>query len=97
MLRKYVKKPVLVDALMWNGVIDSNKDPRWFIDAVRDGVITLASSDLGIKYSGPLKLVIQMADGATDVHRGGYIVRDENGVIFTCSPDEFHDMYMEVK
>lgn len=95
-MAKYVKKPILVDAFHWNGVVDSNKDPRWFINAIRDGVITLASADMNVKYSGPLKLVIQTSDGADDVHTGNFIIKDENGNISSCSYGEFYESYMAV-
>lgn len=95
-MAKYVKKPILVDAFHWNGVVDSNKDPRWFINAIQDGTIALASADLSIKYSGPLKLVIQTSDGSVDVHTGNFIVRDENGIISSCNYEEFAESYMKV-
>lgn len=96
-MHKYVKNPVLVDAFYWNGVLNSVQDPRWFINAIQDGTITLAGSDINVKYSGPLKLVVQTANGAVDVHTGNFLVRDGNGVISVCSYNEFQDSYKAVK
>ena len=85
MMRKYVKKPVTVEAVQWTG--DNRKDIWDFC--------TLAYFNTDFE-TGDLHLMIQTLEGTMEASVGDYIIKGIKGEFYPCKPDIFHLTYDEV-
>ena len=85
MMRKYVKKPVTVEAVQWTG--DNRKDIWDFC--------TLAYCNTDFE-TGDLHLMIQTLEGVMEASVGDYIIKGIKGEFYPCKPDIFHLTYDEV-
>lgn len=87
MIKKYVKKPIKIEAVLWNG---KNFDE-----------IKSFCKDAMIAYDGEL-IVPTLEDGkfikAKHVATvGDYIIKGIRGEFYFCKPDIFKETYMEIK
>lgn len=85
MMRKYVKKPVTIEAVQWTG--DNRKDIWDFC--------TLAYFNTDFE-TGDLCLMIQTLEGAMEASVGDYIIKGIKGEFYPCKPDIFALTYDEV-
>lgn len=80
-MAKFRKKPVVVEAMQWNG--DNSQEIAKFLDrAVSSNwidTITIATLSVAIK-----------------AFRGDWIVRGEDNEFFVCKPDVFEKTYESV-
>ena len=86
MIRNFVKKPVTVQAVQWDG---HNFDE--IVDFVGDD---------GLYLLGSLKnpdLVIYTLEGTHHAAVGDWIIRGIKGEFYPCKPDIFEKTYQEVK
>jgi hypothetical protein len=84
MIKKYVKKPVTIEALQWMG---EN------LNEVRDFV----GEHLQFKYrSGVPRIYIKTLEGDLFAAVGDYIIKGVNGEFYPCKPDIFEQTYEEV-
>lgn len=78
MVKKYIKKPVTVEAVQWTG--DNRKDIWDFC--------TLAYFNTDFE-TGDLKLMIQTLEGPMEASVGDYIIKGIKGEFYPCKPDIF--------
>ena len=79
---KYRKKPVVVEAVLWNGnnykeVIDFAENKIWF-DALGNIWIATLEGDMIAK-------------------KGDYIIKGVQGEFYPCKPDIFAETYEEIE
>ena len=85
MMRKYVKRPITIEAVQWTG--DNRKDIWDFC--------TLAYFNTDYE-TGNLKLNIQTLEGTMEASVGDYIIKGIQGEFYPCKEDIFHLTYDEV-
>lgn len=85
MIKKYQKKPAIVEAVQWNGenreeVLDfCNHDGK--SRAVATGITRI--------------IVIKTLEGTMEGHVGDYIIKGVKGEFYPCKPDIFRETYEE--
>lgn len=79
---KYRKKPVVIDAVKWNGNKVS-ETPNWIVEALDKGVI--------IRYGNEVH--IRTLEGVMKASPDDYIIKGVNGEIYPCKPDIFEKTY----
>ena len=84
---KYKKKPVVIEAVQWNGELLLFNVPRWLTDAQASEVIKFMSDD---------KAIIKTLEGDMILSVGDYIIRGIKGEIYPCKPDIFEITYEKV-
>ena len=91
-MAKYRKKPVVIDAVRYNGFENLGQTegvfserPTWLNYAINNNVIFLDDSDEHLK--------INTLEGAMVVNVGDYIIRGVKGEIYPCKPDIFEMSY----
>lgn len=81
MINKYVKKPVVVEAIKYDG---TNKvEIQEFMDRYLDDT-----------YDGQLK--IETLEGIMLANKGDYIIKGVSGEFYPCKPDIFEKTYEKV-
>ena len=94
MIKKYRKKPVIIDAIQWTGcnrleIADFAKGFAKF-DEIRQGN---AGNKISVRYD----LSIQTLEGTMQASLGDYIIKGVNGEYYACKPDVFVKTYEEVE
>lgn len=85
---KYKKKPVIVDAIQWDGnsttyekiVAELDPDKKFVLPMMRDG-----------------KIHIHTLEGDHEGNIGDYVIKGVKGELYPCKPDIFEMTYEEVK
>lgn len=81
--RKYVKKPVVVEAMRFEGISNGADVRRWM---ERNGA--------QVKYTVDYKTFqVLTLEGAMDVSEGDYVIRGVKGEFYPCKPDIFEQTY----
>jgi hypothetical protein len=80
MTRKYVKKPVEIEALQWTG------------DNVID-VLNFASACFSYEKNGSSVLAVATLEGTMTASVGDYIIKGVQGEFYPCKPDIFDLTY----
>ena len=84
---KYKKKPVVIEAIIWNGNYDEVYE---FMDADNNfGIVGLDKDDVNI-------LQIRTLEGIMNAQLGDYIIRGIKGEYYPCKPDIFEMTYEQV-
>ena len=86
-MAKYRKKPVVIEAVQWNGEPILFNVPDWLIKAQDEKKIYFTSSG---------NAVIQTLEGDHFVSKGDYIIRGIKGELYPCKPDIFKMTYEKV-
>lgn len=81
MIKKYIKRPIAVEALQWNG------------DNI-DEVYAFIGKDTGKLRGGSLYLMSPEGEMFTPI--GSYIIKDVNGDFYPCRETAFEKSYEEV-
>ena len=85
-MAKYRKKPVVVEAVVWQGkYTDGTEWPDWFRDAVGKTINVLADD-----------LWIETPEGDMRAPKGYYVIRGIEGEIYPCHPGVFAASYEAV-
>lgn len=99
---RYRKKPVIVEALQWNGnnVIDiynflEDKNVETQYEVNSEGKNFYIDFSRGQCVTGDL--MIKTLEGAMKADIGDYIIKGVNGEFYPCKPDIFEKTYEEVK
>lgn len=81
---KFRKKPVVIDAWLWDGNTDKpwERAPEWLADEVA--------------HWGP-RLAIPTLEGIITAQPGDWIIRGIHGEIYPCKPDIFAKTYERVE
>lgn len=91
MMKKYRKKPVVIEAFQYDGdLMNSYGDyyvPPWAEDAFKSGVLY---------YKEDGELFIKTLEGNMRASVGDYIIRGIQGELYPCKPDVFTETYEEV-
>lgn len=90
---KAIKKPVLIEAVLWTGTLESFNEIRKFMDPSLEDVIP----DYWVEY-GPHALynggyVICTLEGRMVASTGDYVIKGVNGEFYPCKPDIFEKTY----
>lgn len=80
MIKKYVKMPVIIEAIQWTGKNLSE------IDTFMGGIVENKETTL----------VIHTLEGDMEASIGDYIIKGVNGEFYPCKPDIFAKTYEEV-
>lgn len=83
MVKKYRKKPVVIEAIQWNG---SNAFEIW-----ND------FEDIPIRLKEEGTLLISTLEGDHIASIGDYIIKGIKGELYPCKPDIFEETYEEVE
>lgn len=86
-MKKYVKKPVMVEAIQWDG--NNTKEVYDFAGAS----ITIPYSDRNINES---KIVLHTLEGPINASLFDYIIKGVKGEMYPCKPDIFKMSYEEI-
>lgn len=79
--KKYIKQPIVIEALQWNG--DNIEEVYDFI-----------GKDTGKLRGG--SLYIKTLEGEMFAPIGSYVIKGVNGEFYPCREDIFHKTYEEV-
>ena len=84
-MSKYIKKPVEVEAVQFDGKTESIE---WISQQLSVDARLLKSSE---------RLIIETSKGIKKVAIGDYIIKDINGELNTCKPDIFQKTYEKIE
>ena len=82
-MKRYVKKPVVVQAVEYNGA--NKEEIEAFVEKKLDTVYT--------ELKEPLELKIPTLEGDMKASKGDYIIKGINGEFYPCKPDVFEKTY----
>lgn len=78
-MAKYRKKPVVIEAIQWDGNLDTLKE--------------FPAKDIENVYLREGNLYIQTLEGEMRADIGDYIIRGIKGEYYPCKPDIFEQTY----
>lgn len=81
-MAKYKKKPVEIEAVLWDGNKVSEMTP-WISESLENGAI--------IRYGD--KVLIFTLEGKLYASPGDYIIKGVKGELYPCKPDIFNETY----
>lgn len=87
MIEKYRKKPVVIEAVKWDG-----KNLRELEKFVGDKL----ESSIDIHNAVNVDIWINTLEGRMFADRGDYIIKGVNGEFYPCKPDVFNKTYEKV-
>lgn len=87
-MSKYRKKPIGIDAFKWTGDIKQTEDPKWIINAIKEGKVWF--NNIG---TSAVTMEIKTLEGNHIAKRGDYIIQGMKGEICPCRPDIFEMTY----
>jgi hypothetical protein len=85
MMRKYVKKPVVIEAVQWTG--DNRREIFDFCS------LSYFNTDF---ETGDLHLMIQTLEGTMEASKGDFIIKGIKGEFYPCKPDIFELTYDKI-
>ena len=85
MIKKYIKKPVIIEALEWTG---ENIEEIYSFVGIDKIEINKKSIDQEIG-----ELYIRTLEGAMHASIGDFIIKGIKGEFYPCKPDIFHNTY----
>jgi hypothetical protein len=80
MLMNYRKKPIVIEAVKFDGTDES---VEWLLPQLKSGEIGRATN----------KLYIKTLEGNMMANKGDYIIKGINGEFYPCKPDIFIKTY----
>lgn len=87
-MAKYRKKPVVTEAVRWNGKYsDGTEWPDWFRDQ-EDSIFTMNEDR---------SLNVRTLEGTMRADVGDFIIRGVKGEVYPCKPDIFEATYDRVE
>lgn len=93
-MTKYRKKPVIIEAIKWDGSHKSTKDILNLMGQnVSTDTITQAKFDEYVFYSNKEGLLINTLEGKLRASVGDYIIKGIQGEFYPCKPDIFEKTY----
>lgn len=84
-VKTYRKKPVEVQAMVWDG------------RSISKAIKFCGKENLDITGKYPGKLKIKTLEGVMTADVGDYIIKGVNGEFYPCKPDIFEKTYEEVE
>lgn len=92
MIKKYKKKPVVIEAVQWNG--ENFDECMNFMKETHGCKFTYEEIERQSINSGQLH--INTPEGTMTASMGDYIIRGVNGEFYPCKSDIFKQTYEEV-
>lgn len=97
--RQYRKKPVVIEAMQWNGSAESATPIiNWVLGG--DGTARYSSAQPETTSRGrvvreavPALLTIDTLEGSMQATAGDWIIKGVNGEFYPCKPDIFNKTY----
>ena len=86
-MKKYRKKPIVVEAIQWNGVNRGEVEMFCGHGNVEFKVEILCGSTLG------LQLIVKALEGDMVANRGDYIIKGICGEFYSCKEEIFEKTY----
>lgn len=86
-MKRYRKKPIVVEAIQWNGVNRGEVEMFCGHDNVEFKVEILSGSTLG------LQLIVKALEGDMVANRGDYIIKGICGEFYSCKEEIFEKTY----
>ena len=83
-MSKYRKKPVVIEAVKFDGTDESVK---WLLSQLKSGEIGRACN----------KLYIKTLEGVMEAKVGDYVIKGVNGEFYPCKPDIFEKTYEKIE
>ncbi|MDB0519984.1 hypothetical protein C4R87_19380 [Clostridioides difficile] len=92
-MAKFKKKSEEVEAFKW--MLGSPNTPRWFYQAFEKGIIWLDESLNSMNGKGEVKktICIKYKNGVIRATNRDWIIKDNEGKIYSCTCDEFEKYY----
>lgn len=87
---KYRKKPVVVEAMQWNG--NNLYECLCFMNCDKK-----QPEPYNISHNAKNEIAIQTLEGTMIASVGDYIIRGVNGELYPCKPDIFEKTYEVVE
>ena len=88
-MKKYRKKPVVIEAVQWNGFNVSE-----IIEFVGESL--QCTCETGINTLPTVDMFINTLEGVHHCSIGDFIIKGVNGEFYPCKPDIFEKTYDEV-
>ena len=88
-MAQYRKKPVVIEAYQFDNRI-TNQPPRWLLDAVDNGIVTVQEKPY-------LSITVKTLEGDMKAQEGDWIIRGVKGELYPCKPDIFEATYEAVQ
>ena len=85
-MKKFRKKPVVIEATQWNGEYNSIKEMFPVINAISPTTINYDKSEI----------IIHTLEGDVTASIGDWIIKGVKGEVYPCKPDIFEATYEEV-
>ena len=85
MIKKYRKKPVIIEAVQW---LDTNND--W------NAIIAMGLKEWSPGATGSKSFYIETLEGKMRVNTGDYVIKGIKGEFYPCKPDIFFNTYEEI-
>ena len=87
-VQKYIKKPVVVEAIQFTGRYPNTAHVSLFVGY--DGIEVLGTDDDGQRYAE-----IKTLEGTMTAREGDYIIKGVQGEVYPCKPDIFEATYRD--
>ena len=87
---KYRKKPVVIEAIQWNG--DNLNEIKEFVGESLDYSIIDTAWKVG-KGAPQVLMKIHTLEGDHECTKGDYIIKGVQGEFYPCKPDIFEQTY----
>lgn len=96
--RKYRKRPVVIDAVLWDGSTDAMQIVcGWVKDYWQDKLDQAATevhnNGVVVMQSDTMALELPTLEGILTGQRGDYIIKGVAGEVYACKPEIFDKTY----
>lgn len=91
---KYRKKPVVIEAIQWNGL--NLEEVKAFVGELLIYDIIDTAWQVG-KGAPHVNMKIKTLDGDMQANKGDFIIKGVNGEFYPCKPDIFEKTYEAVE
>ncbi len=85
MVKKYRKKPIIIEAVKWDG--NNFEEVKEFVGKYRNFRIPIINASI----------IIFTLEGEMKARKGDYIIKGIKGEFYPCKPDIFEETYEEIK
>jgi len=89
---KYRKKPVIIDAIKWDGTITGMDNIKSVFAEIHDAIVS-CNRETGTMFHWHIRTL----EGKHIVSKGDFIIKGVNGEFYTCKPDIFEKTYEAVQ
>ena len=94
MIKKYVKKPVVIEAIQWNE--NNLEEVMQFVGSeFKYDENTEYATNKFVYFKTTKRLLIHTLEGTMEVSKGDYIIKGIKGEFYPCKPDIFEASYSE--